>query len=291
MNEITQIQPITDEHALELASSEAFADLVELITSMPVRGDSPTVKDRFRQQGVRAGLRPTRRWTAGVGLAAVVIAAVLAVTTLGHAGSKLGPVNLGPANAQALTFKTQGRYLVVIIRNPLADPARYKAEFARHHLNIKLQMIAASPSIVGQVVFIGGLHLNQLKPITSDAAKCRAQGGSACQIGVKVSTNYQGAADIGFARAARPGERYESSGSVTSPGEAMHGVVYQGKTVQSVLAMLRERHVTVPQYRWTDHHYSKSLTPSQVPGDWKVTSAIPWAAHQVMLFVEPRLPQ
>lgn len=210
--------------------------------------------------------------------------------TLGRPGSGVGPVDVGPGNAQALSFEKEGGYIVVIVRNPLADPARYRAEFAAHHLNIKLQMIPASPSLVGQVVFIGGSDLSQLKPITSDAAKCRTFGGSDCQVGVRVPTSYNGTADLGFARAARPSEQYESSESVSAPGEAMHGLTYKGKTVSAVLAMLTARDVTVPQYRWNEpkRNYTKVLRPSEVPGDWIVMSAIPWAFNQVLLFVQPK---
>ena len=108
-----------------------------------------------------------------------------------------------------------------------------------------------------------------------------------CQIGVRISISYRGTADIGFARAARPGEQYESSGSVTAPGEAMHGLNYRAKSVSAVLAMLRARHVTVPQYRWVNGNVGKVLGPTQVPGGWQVSNAIPWAPGQVLLFVAP----
>jgi hypothetical protein len=287
MNEITQIRPISDQDAAGFMSVEALADLADLITSMPIREDSR----RTRQHG-RAGTRTTRSHRThlrSLAVVALVAAAVMVgVMTLGGTGSSVGPVNLGPASAQALSFTKHGRYIIVIVRDPFADPARYRAEFAAHNLNVKLQMVPASPSLVGQVVYFGGTHLTQIKPITRDpSARCDSPGGG-CTIGVKISTNYHGTADIAFGRAARPGEQYESSGSVTAPGEAMHGLKYQGKTVTALLALLKTRDVTVPQYRWTDNGYSRSLRPGHVPGNWIVQNAIPWASHQVLLFVKPK---
>jgi hypothetical protein len=56
-----------------------------------------------------------------------------------------------------------------------------------------------------------------------------------------------------------------------------------------VLAMLRQREVTVPVYNYADHGYAKLL--HSVPGTWYVYDADPWAPQQVMLFVGPVWPQ
>jgi hypothetical protein len=72
----------------------------------------------------------------------------------------------------------------------------------------------------------------------------------------------------------------------------MHGLRFRGRTVATVLAMLRARHVTVPQYRWLkqlfgNRTYSAARHPNQVPKNWYVHEAIPWAPGQVLLFVGP----
>jgi hypothetical protein len=90
-----------------------------------------------------------------------------------------------------------------------------------------------------------------------------------------------------FGRAARPGEQYESSCPATAPGEALHGVAFRGRTVAAVEALLRARHTTVPQFRAMSSGVTNELTPRQVPGDWHVYDAVPWAAGQVLLFVGP----
>ncbi len=91
-----------------------------------------------------------------------------------------------------------------------------------------------------------------------------------------------------FARAARPGEQYSSTAPVTAPGEAMHGMSFRGHHVGDVLAALKKRHVTVPEYRYMDGNISKPLYPGQVPDKWYVHDAVAWAENQVMLFVGPK---
>jgi hypothetical protein len=289
MNEITVIRPVSDEDTMSFVSAEALADLAELITSMPIRHDSHLTRRRRRTSVPGARSRPTRlRWPQGLALAAAAAAAVVGVMTLGRAGSRVGPIDLGPADAQALAFTTEGRYIVVIVRNLYADPARYRAEFAAHHLNIKLQIVPASPSETGSLVGVGSTNLGGLKPITAKG-KCNTTAGAVCPVGVKVPVNFTGSADLVFGRPARPGEEYDSAGSVTALGEAMHGLNYRDKTVNAVLRMLRAGHVTAPQYRWNEpkRNYTKALRPNQVPGDWIVMSAIPFAPNQVLLFVKP----
>lgn len=276
MNQIGHIRPVSDAEAVRSVSPEVLAQLAERITAIPApRGRRPV-------RGVAS-----RWWRAGIALAGTLAAAFLLIITIGDPGSTVGPVSIGPGNAQALTFITRGRYLIVRVRNPLADPARYRAEFAAHDLNITLQLVPASPSIVGAVVYFGGTDTGQITPITAVGKCFTGGGGNQCPVGVRIPADFHGSADVAFARAARPGEQYESSGQATAPGEAMHGLRFKGRTVATVLALLRARHVTAPQYRWQTAHGAKALRPSQVPPDWHVYDAMPWAPGQVLLSVGP----
>jgi hypothetical protein len=65
----------------------------------------------------------------------------------------------------------------------------------------------------------------------------------------------------------------------------MHGLRFRGLTVTQVLAMLRERDVTVPVFNYDKQGYARNL--SHVPGTWYVYDATPWASQQVMLMVGP----
>jgi hypothetical protein len=65
----------------------------------------------------------------------------------------------------------------------------------------------------------------------------------------------------------------------------MHGLTFVGDTVAQVLALLRQRDVTVPDFNYDDHGYNRNV--ASVPGTWYVYDANPWALQQVMLMVGP----
>jgi hypothetical protein len=114
-------------------------------------------------------------------------------------------------------------------------------------------------------------------------------GGSLCPVGLRIPPSYRGSADIAFGRAARPHEQYESTGLVTAPDEALHGLRFKGITVACVLALLRSRHVTVAQYRSRSRNGARGIRADEVPGAWRVDGADPWAPGQVLLWVSPRV--
>jgi hypothetical protein len=220
-------------------------------------------------------------------VAAGLAGAVLALTSLGRPGQRVGPVVVGPPAAQALSFSRHGRYLDVIVRDPVADPRRYRAEFARHHLDITLKLIPVSPSLVGTETFGDqSAGTPDFKTITA-RGHCYSTGGrNVCPVGVRIPLGFRGQADLEFGRAARPGEHYDSTGPVTAPGEALHGIAFRGRTVAWVLALLRQRHITVPVFHFTTAAgVGMNLRPGQVPGRWRVRDAEPWAPGQVRLWV------
>jgi hypothetical protein len=279
--QVGRIAPVTDEEAARLARPGTLADLAARITATP---PGPGRRARARR------LPRRRRWLIGVPLAAGLAAAALIATSLGHPGQHAGPVAVGPppAQAQALSFTRHGGFIDVIVRDPLADPARYRAEFARYHLDITLKLVPASPSIVGTVVFIGqSADSPELTPITARGKCVEASGTSACPVGVRIPAGFRGNAQLVFGRAARPGEQFESSASAFAPGEAMHGMTVSGQRVAEVLAQLRQRQVTA-QFRVVGGGENRSA--DRVPGSYFVTDAVPWAPGQVLLFVSPTWP-
>lgn len=276
MNRLSSIATVTDAEAARMISGGTLADLAQRITSSPPR-ETPAVRRRSW------GWRPLIAVAAAVAIAA----AVLIAGSAGRPGQKVGPLNIGPAEASAaaLTFTEHGGYIDVVIRNPMASQARYRAEFAAHHLHITLTMIPASPSMVGTLVYEADNGHSGITLIRSRHS-CYTPGGGwgRCVVGLRVPAGYRGAAAFVFGRPARPGEQYQAAGSVTAPGEAMHGLRFAGATVGSVLAMLAQRDVTVPQYR---KDMGVSIRPARVPRTWYVYGAVPWAPRQVLLFVGP----
>jgi hypothetical protein len=283
MNQISRISPVTDAEAARLVQPGTLADLASEITATPV----PQARGHHGQPSPAAArprlARIRRRWLIWAPLAAGLAAAVLIVMSIGSPGQRVGPVVVGPAPAQAqvLSFSKHGGYITVLVRNPLADPARYRAEFARYHLKVTLKLIPVSPSLVGTLIYLDG----NITPITARGRCHTGGGGSACPVGVRIPDDFRGRAHVVFGRAARPGEQYESTASAFAPGEAMHGMSIQGQTVAQVVAALHRRHVTVPLFNLTRHGIAVNVR--HIPGTWYVYGAVPWAPGQVLLFAGP----
>jgi hypothetical protein len=280
VNDITRIAElsvITDAQAARLVSDSTRADLLATITASSHQAG-------IRTQRTRRPSRSVGRWRLALAVPVVVgvAVAVLVATSAGRPGQHLGPVNIGPPKAQALTFTKHGRYIKVIVRDPLADEKRYNAEFKAHGLRITLSLVPASPSLVGTLVYADGG--SAITPITAKGKCWTGGGGSQCPVGLLVPIDYHGVANIVFGRAARPGERYETTVPATMRGEVLYGLRVAGRRVSAVLAMLRERHVTAAEYQFQTPRRGGVLA-RRVPLNWFVYNADPWAPGQVLLFV------
>lgn len=266
---LARLASVTDQDAATMVSDQAMSELAEQITAMPV---AP------RRRASRAWRVRTACLSAVVTAAAVIAAVALA-----------GPLRQAPpqrgsrqARLTALIFTSSRGYIDVVIRNFYADPAIYRAEFAAHQLDISLLMVPGSPSIVGTLAMGGGNGIGLL----TQPGRCAPPGGGACVIGVRIPDGLRGFTQLAFVRPARPGERYETTGNVTAPGEAMHGLHYLDQRVGTVLAMLARRHVTVGAYNVP----SGGPVPARsVPADWYVIGADPFAPGQVALLVSRTL--
>ncbi|WP_240809709.1 hypothetical protein [Actinomadura sp. WMMA1423] len=278
------LAPVTDRQAAGLLPEDAATALADRITATPV----PTAAPRRRRSPLVFVGAPL----AAAGLACAAVTAVV-VAHDGGSGGTPGVTSSSPRVklAAALAFTRKGEYIDVRVRDPLADPKRYKEEFAAHGLNVTLSMVPASPSIVGTVVMeetSENTDERDFKTITSKGDCQTGGGGDICPVGVRIRIGYKGTAGIVFGREARPGEQYASAAPATAPGEAMHGMAFRKHRVGEVLAALRKRHVTVPEYRVMVGNISEGRKPGQVPPTWYVHDATPWAKNQVLLFVGPK---
>ncbi|MFI6515717.1 hypothetical protein ACIBF1_09180 [Spirillospora sp. NPDC050679] len=286
-----RIAPITDDRAAELMADDTAADLARRITTATVAVDETAVPARSRVR---------RRMTIGLPLLAVGAAgAAVAVTLATPSGDSETPGGPAPSQAgqgqvklvSALSFSRKGEHLDVRIRDPYADPKRYKAEFAKRGLNVGLKLVPVSPSMVGTVVMQDtseGTRPGDFTDIRVKGACEVPSGGNDCAVGVRIRIGYKGSAQVVFGRAARGGEKYQSTAQADARGEAMHGMVYRKRPLSQVLAALKKRGVTVPEYRVMEGNQSVVRYPGQVPGNWYVHNASPWAAGQVLLFVGPQ---
>jgi hypothetical protein len=248
-----------------------------------------------RHSAVRTRRAPRKRLlltAAGVGAAAVATA-IIVVSDGGSGGHNGGVVSLNPAKAQAaaLSFTQKGGYLTVIVKDPTADPARYKKEFAEHGLNVDLRLTPSSPKKVGSVLFLEDDGGGKVKTVT---AKGRC-GDDTCQVGIKVPLTYKPFVRVIFGRTARPGEHYQT-GPGDTPGEGVGLSDVRGRTVADVLAEARKRHIGHIAYRYQptsrDEQGAKQPYPMGIPadkvkGDWRVYDAVAGNTGQVLLFVHP----
>jgi hypothetical protein len=289
VNPVTRISPVSDAEAGWLAHPNTLADLADQIaaTACPATAGPG---HRRRTRGSRAGHGPARRrLIIGLPAAGALAVAGLVVATLASPGQKVGPVTVGPPKAQAavMSVTRHGGYLDVVVANPLAGARKYREEFAKLGLNITLTLVPASPSLVGTLVYFDAPA--SIKPITAVGKCYTGGGGSFCPVGVRVPLNFRGSAVLTFGRAARPGERYETTGTVTAPGEAMHGMDFVGKTAAAVIVMLTARHIRVGDY-WFQNARCEGVNRKSVPGSWHVTGANPWAPGEVSLQVSKTWP-
>lgn len=296
MNQLSRITPVSDAEAARLVRPDTLADLASDLTATGTSGSHGHARTAAgRPLPGRRRVLLIAAPLAALGAAAAVVAAT-SIASPGHqhgSAIKDRPVvtRSHPATqhtttqARVLSFVRHGGYITVIVRNPLADTARYNAEFARHHLHIRLSVLPASPSLVGTVIYMDTSPGGTITPITARGRCFTGGGGSACPVGVRVPVDFHGSGQVVFGRAARPGEKYESTASAFAPGEVMHGMSVQGQTVAQVVAALQARHVTVPLFNTVRKSVGRNVR--HVPGDWYVYDAVPWAPGQVMLFVGP----
>ena len=273
---IAELAATSDAEAARLVADDTHADLIARITATPYQAT------RRNGAAVRPPLVTRGRLAIGLPAASAVAAAALLITSSIQHGHHLGPAIGRATKAELLSFTRHGRYIDVIVRDPLADAKKYNAEFKAHGLHITLSLVAASPSLVGTLVYSDGS--SAIRPITAVGKCWTGGGGSQCPVGVRVPIHYHGKADLVFGRAARPGEHYETTTSATARGEVLHGLHVVGRRVAAVLAMLRKRHVTVGEYNYQKPGRGGVLG-RHVPLNWFVYDADAWAPGQVMLFV------
>jgi hypothetical protein len=273
------------EHALMRTEDDLRAALHALRKQAPVGEMGESVLSAVyaavpRRRPALARHIPRPRLVAAAMTAVAAVAAVTAVAVLpGQQAAQQGTGSPG----QLLSFTRDGGYIDVIIRNPLDDPARYRAEFAEHGMDITLDLVPVSPSLVGTlVVGYSGSGITAITP-----ASCDRGAGTCPAIGIRIPVGFHGPATIEFGRAARPGEQYLAVGPATALGEPMHGMSYVCRDVSAVLAMLSQRHVSAvvryPTAAGGKVMFGADVLPA--PWTWYVNEATLFAPGQVMLWV------
>ncbi|TYB46278.1 hypothetical protein [Actinomadura chibensis] len=279
---IRHAAPLSDDEAVRPVSAETRRALLAQITAEPT-----------------AEPRRGRRWSLGLPLVAAAGACAVAAGALVLAPWQSekdtrvvpspGPGTFAPSPVAALSFIHHKRYIEVKIKDPDADPERYRKEFAAQGMRIDLTMVPASPSVAGHVVMQGGDA--SIKPIVSKGCYSGG-GGDTCISGLRVPIGFKGEAEFAIGRPARPGEKYDSTNSAFTPGEALHCVDIRGLTVDAALPRIQKRHVkaTVFNYDSKGPEGYVNVGRDKIPGNWYVLDAEPWAPGEVLLFVQETRP-
>lgn len=194
------------------------------------------------------GRGKTRRQRGPLALGAIGIASIAAgivAVVLLASGSAVNP-----PSADAVSFHTDPNgYILAAVTDPFATQARLDRAFAKQGLHIKIQLIPASPSTVGRVLYMGvsNTHGAQIEPLR-EGEHC-VSNDAGCAIGLRIPKGFTARATIGLGRPARPGERYGSVASALAGGEILHCSGLLGASVARALPVLQRDKFTV---RWID---------------------------------------
>ncbi|NJP90945.1 hypothetical protein HCN51_16005 [Nonomuraea sp. FMUSA5-5] len=254
--------------------------LVAGIAPDPGPGTTPLARELFEEVtavpvpavATPAAPRRRRRWAA-----VPVLGTLAALLSFGVAQA--------PASA-ALDIEVVDGHYVITVKDLMAEPEVYQRELRARGLDITLDLVPTSASMVGRLIVINDmdrLRAGQMVPaegpITTIDSPGPCEQFAGCPIGVKVPVGFDKKAEITLGRRAQPGERYKMPPGIALPGEPLHCVAFVNKSVTEVSALLRERGVT-PSYI----SYGKPSSPS-APGDWYVQDGVMSADGQALLLV------
>ncbi len=236
-----------------------------------IMGGSPAAEMGGRRGGRRRRLagggnarlrRPVAFSILGAAAAGTIAAAVLGTTSA-----------VSPAPAQAVAFRAAASGdIVATVTNPFAAQAQLDAAFAEHGLEITVNLIPVSPSIVGTVLYVGESRArDQIKPL--QGGHC-LMGGGGCPIGIEVPRDFTGEGSVTLGRPAKSGEHYESSASIFAPGEPLHCSGLLGARVATALPALQADNLTAVQWR-------EDITDPSRPSSHSVTDTQPPAQNYI----------
>jgi hypothetical protein len=256
---VSRLAAVRDEDLATLSDSDAARALFEEVVA--VREPTDVVS--------------RRPWSRRLPTAAIAgVAAVLVLVAI--VGSTL--IGSEPA-AAGVMFTLDDGYIVATVTDPAAASEELGAAFAEHGLDIDLQLVPVSPSLVGTVVALEDEGTDVIE--TLQHGTC-VTGGGGCPIGLRIPTDFAGHAGITLGREAEPGEQFMSAADGFGPGEALHCSDLMGTRVAEALTELEARGL-VAMWRLGD---GSEVDPATVQ-DYFVTEAIPWASGEVLMWVAP----
>jgi hypothetical protein len=273
---VARTATITDRQLAE-RSLDAQRDLVfERIVSSA----SPADPGRGARRGRLLGVRPAAVFLTTV---AVLLVAIIAVLVAGQ--TIVSPTK---AKAAGVRFARHAGYIDATIDDPTAPAASMEAAFAEYGLDITVQVLPASPSLVGTITFMDTPP--SFEPIYGPEGSCLLPGGGTrCIIGMRVPSDFSGTANIVVDGAAAPGQLYHTTVDALAPGEVLHCSGVLGMTVSQAAPILEKLGLTAI-WRTQDGSEPTSGVSQSTVEDEFVTGTDPVAEGTVRLWVQPQPP-
>ncbi len=269
---------ITDEQLAELALDAQRDRIFEHIASSP----DPAHRDRRTRHRPRlGGLRPATAF-----LAAGLAMLIAVVTVLAFAGQSI--VSPTKAKAAGVHFARHAGYIDATIDDPSAPAESMEAAFVQYGLNITVNVIPASPSLVGTITFMD--TPSSFKPIYGPEGSCLLPGGATrCVIGMRVPSDFSGSATIVVDGTAAPGQAYSSVNDALAPGEVLHCSGIRGMSVSEAAPILQKLGVTPIWRTYDGTDPAGGVSQSSVENQF-ITDTLPASLGTVYLWVQPTPP-
>lgn len=259
--------PIDSEDLMDAARAPEAAALLQRALAEPL----PATR------GLHFSYRPAvRRAAWGTGLAAAVAMIVTLGFVLSPASTSRAPIGASRPHLQLVVFRSQGDEIIAVITDPSAAAQQLTAVFQAHGLNIHVQTVPVSPSLIGTIVY------SDVRSVTSlRAGPCVTGGGAGCDVGLVIPADFTGEANVSVGRAATPAEMYASSADVFGPGEMLHCSAILGQPTSAAALVLQAMGLTA---QWD----VQSTGAESVP-DGYVVGGTAVSSTTVLLSVSPQL--
>jgi hypothetical protein len=225
---------------------------------------------------------------AAVLAAAGVIAAAIAVTGPSPAPARIGGSHAAPRSIAMMpvAFRTtESGNIVATVTDPYAAQSALNKAFQAAGLNIIVNLVPVSPSMVGTVISVS-------QPVDEPDGHIEAiqQGtciipANGCPIGVTVPRGFTGAGFITLGRPAQPNETYASTNSAFAPGEDLHCSGLLNEQVAAAIPQIQADNIMA---EWWHEDPTDNFT-NGVPasGSDYIVGAVPVAPGVVLFQTRP----
>lgn len=185
--------------------------------------------------------------------------------------------------AAGIEIKKKDGFYIAEVTDSEANREELSAAFAQRELDIELELVPVSPSLVGTIVAMGDEGGQGIETL-SDDDRCFT-GGGACPIGLRVPVDYAGRAEITISRSAEPGENYASTTDPFAPAEALRCIDLYGATIEEAVAELEPRGFSVATLALVERdgrQFAEDVEPAQV-ATWYVQDVNMISANEVVI--------